>query len=208
MNIASETLRAGASAAVVRIAFVSIVVVALGQGCACGQVPLEIPSDTTVMVPGRGINIGRPLDPTEVFPVDVIGPLLSEQISQSLDTSGYKKQAVTSMKLTLMKLTVKDPEDNGRAIRGLAFLSSLIMFVGEDDTKTKAAFSDDGVFDGNPGPATYTMQLTDAELNPALQAKDTLAVNADVTPGTQPNFDTEVKFDFVMSLTIDPTKAL
>lgn len=177
--------------------------------CQCGEVPLEIPSETVVTVPGTGIGVGgNPLVPEDVFPSDAIGDLLASELSQSLDTSGYDKEAVISLKLTAMTITALW-EDTGGPEEGLECFSELIMYVGasaEDDAKV--ASSKAGAFDGDPGPASYDMELTDEELNPFFQKADALAVTADVTPGERPLTDLDVKFEFVITAIVDATKAL
>jgi hypothetical protein len=176
--------------------------------CNCSEVPLEIPSETVVTVPGTGVGVGNPLVPDDVFPSDVIGDLLASELSQSLDTSGYDKAAVTSLKLTKMTLTAQW-EDTGGPEEGLECFQSLVMFVGaSEDDDAKVAESADGAFDGNPGPSSYDMKLTDEELNGFFQEADALAVTADVTPGDRPLTDLDVKFEFVITALVDPLKAL
>ena len=165
--------------------------------CNCAQVPIEIPSETTVTIPGTGIDVGNnPLVPDDVFPTDVIEDLLASELSESLDTSGYDKGAVVSLKLTSMRLSALW-EDNGGPEEGLECFESLTMFVGAaEDDNVKVAFSEEGAFDGDPGPATYDMKLTDEELNDYFQKSDALVVTADVTPGERPLTDLDVKLEF------------
>jgi hypothetical protein len=195
-------------AIVIGVAFGVLTVGSGPAGCACGEVSLDIPSETTVTVPGTGIDVGQnPLVPDDVFPSDLIGELLASELSKSLDTSGYKKEAVKSLKLTRMTLTVTD--DGGGPPEGLECFQSLVMFVGASpDDDVKVASSEDGAFDGDPGPSEYDMKLTGEEINPFLQKSDALAVTADVEPGDRPLADIDVRFDFVLTALVDAFKAI
>jgi hypothetical protein len=194
----------------VKLAMLGVGVLLVGllgdvSGCNCGEVSLDIPSDTTVTVPGTGIGLpGNPLVKDDVFPTADIGDLLAQKVSNSLDTSGYKKEAVKSLKLTAMSMAAKTPDD-GSPDRGLGFFQSLTMFVGDD--KVKVAFSKDGAFDGDPGPKSYDMELTDTDFNDQFQAADALKVDADVDVDDPPTFDTDVKFEFQITAIVNAFQA-
>jgi hypothetical protein len=195
-----------AEARVNRAVTVSLLAAMALGGCQCGTVELDIPSDTTVTVPGTGIGLpGNPLVPDEVFPTADIGDLLGQQVSNSLDTSGYKKEAVQSLTLTKMALTAITPDD-GSPDRGLGFFQSITMFVGDD--KVEVAHSKDGAFDGDPGPEKVDMELTGTDFNDQFQQSDELKVDADVEVADPPTFDTDVKFEFVITAVVDALQAI
>lgn len=174
-------------------------------GIACeNATQFKVPAETVVDVPGRDIVGGNPLAADEVFPPGALSEALASALQQSIDTSGYDKDAIGSLKLTAMSLTVKDPEENGRALRGLGFLRKLTLAAsaeGVDDVVV--AESAAGAFDGTPGPASYDMPLTDAELVPVFRAGDRLDIGADVELGERPNFATEVTFTTELTVDID-----
>ena len=157
----------------------------------CPPIETKIPSSTTFDVPGSGILDPSPLAPELAFPTDVVAQALADSISQSLDTSGYDKGAVTSLKLTKLTLTVEEPNNPGGVqIRGLGFLESLVIFLGAPGgAPVQVAASGAGAFDDNP--VSYDMPLSGAELAAAFKASDALEMSADVS-ATQPQFATTV----------------
>jgi hypothetical protein len=173
-------------------AAVFAVSVAAASGCGSVAIP-DIKSSKEIDVPGSVIP-GNPLAPEAAFPADVIGQALSQSISQGINTSGYDKSHVSSLKLTQLTLTVQDPTNpQGTQIRDLSFLQSLTVFLekqGDDSTKIKVAQSGDGDFAKKP--TTYNVPLTNAELAPLFKSADNLAMTSDVTPGQPPSFDTKV----------------
>ncbi len=177
-------------------------VVAVDVGC--GATTIKVPANSEITVPGKDILGGNPLAADQVFPADALSKALAESLAQSFDTSGYDKDAVDSLKLTSLSMLVVDPEQNGRAIRGLGFIDKLTISVSNDgDNAVVAAESVDGDFEGNPGPAKYDMPLTDAELNPVFQGGDSLDMTADLVPGEPPNFATTVQFETELTIQIN-----
>lgn len=174
----------------------SWVLVIVGAAAALGCEPLElkVPSSTSVEVPGSGILNGNPLVPDQVFPAGLVGDALAQSLSQSFDTAGYEKGAVKSLKLTALTLTVVDAEQGGQTVRHLGFLEELTIFLGAPGGEPiQVAGSGAGDFDDRP--VRYDVPLTGAELADAFKAADTIEMTADVTPGTPPQFDTEVTID-------------
>jgi hypothetical protein len=170
----------------------AIGVVVLG-GCGNIAIP-DIKSSKDINVPGRGVGIGNALLPEQAFPADLIGQALAQSISQGINTSGYDKTHVASLKLTQLTLTVQDPNDaQGTQVKDLSFLQSLAVFLekqGDDSTKIKVAQSGDGDFAKKP--IKYDVPLTNAELAPLFKSADNLTMTSDVTPGQPPNFQTTV----------------
>jgi len=182
----------------------ALVSACLALGVGCGATTVKVPANSSVDVPGEDILGTNPLVPDDVFPADALSEALAQAIAQSFDTSGYDKDAVDSLKLTKLTMTVRDPEQNGRAIRGLGFIDKLTISVSNSgDNAVVAAESADAAFDGNPGPASYDMPLTDAELNPVFQAGDSLDLTADLQPSEPPNFATTVDFETELTIQIN-----
>lgn len=190
-----------------------VVVVALAvSGCGgCDSLrTVVVPAEKEIEVPrSAAILPGNALVPDDVFPADQISALLAEAITQSFDTSGYDKDAVDSLILTKMKMTVTEPNEGGRQVRGLGFLQKLTIAVGADGVEfIVAADSADAAFDGEPGPVDYDMPLTDAELKPAFVAADQMDMKADLVPSDPPNFATTVLFETELTILVNVFGAL
>lgn len=181
----------------------------MAGGCVPDELrTLTIPTSKEIEVPGQGIGVSNPLVPDDVFPADAIGEALSQQMQESFATNDVDKDAVDSLKLTLLKATVLDPDENGTRVRDLGFLESGTFFVGaEGQEPVKVAESAEGAFD-DPAPVEYAFELTDAELAPVLKASDQLTMTADVVPGERPRFATTVRFDVELTVLVNPVGAL
>jgi hypothetical protein len=168
--------------------------------CGCPPLETKVPSSTNIEVPGEGILGGNPLLPEQAFPADLIGQALAQSVTQSIDTSGYDKTAVKSLKMTKLKLTVTEPNNpQGIQIRDLGFLQSLAVSLGAPEQEPiECARSDPGAFDSNP--IEYDVPLTENELAGALKAGDTLEMTADVVPDDPPRFATTVQVDTEMTI--------
>jgi hypothetical protein len=176
----------------------------LSTGAGCDATTIKVPAESEITVPGANILGGNPLVASDVFPSSALSDALAQSIAQSFDTSGYDKDAVDSITLSAMSMTVTEPEENGRTVRGLGFIDKLTISAGADGVDpVVVAESADGAFDGNPGPATYDMPLTNAELNPVFQAGDSLDMTAELAPAEPPNFDTVVKFSTELTIKIN-----
>jgi hypothetical protein len=165
-----------------------------------------VPATSSVTVPGT-FSVGQsPLAPDEVIPAD-LGSILSSQLQQEFSTQDVQKEAVASMKLTGMKLTVEDAVENGTVVRHAGFLSSLefSMTAGELDP-VLVAFSGDGAFDGEP--TEYDFELTDAELVDVLNGGDALIMSGDLETDGRPNFDTTLRFDVETTVIADAVGAV
>lgn len=166
----------------------------------CPPIETKIPSSTSFDVPGSGVLDPNPLAPELAFPADLVAEALAQSISQSLDTSGYDKGAVKSLKLTKLSLTVEDPNQGTVQIRGLGFLQSLVIYLGAPEGEPiEVAASGDGAFDDNP--VSYDMPLSGAELAAAFKASDSLEMSADVA-ATQPQFATTVDVESEITVQI------
>jgi hypothetical protein len=199
-------VRISCSAATWVAALVASLVASLVGGCeGCDSLrTLVVPTETEITVPGAAILGSNPLVPAQVFPASALSQALAAALAQSISTEGVNKAAVDSLKLTAMTLTVKDPQQGGRQIRGLGFLQSLVVDIGAEGAAPVAvAASADGAFAGTPGPVNYDMPLTDAELVEVFKASDALDVTADVTPGNPPNFETTVVFATEMTVLVN-----
>lgn len=187
-----------------QLLFPAVVVALSSMGAGCGATTIKVPAESEITVPGGNILGGNPLVASDVFPSSALSEALAQSIAQSFDTSGYDKDAVDSIKLSAMSMTVTEPEENGRAVRGLGFMERLTISAGADGVDpVVVAESAAGAFDGSPGPASYDMPLTDAELNPAFQAGDTIDMTAELAPAEPPNFDTVVKFTTELTIQIN-----
>jgi len=167
---------------------------------------IEIPADSSVTVPGS-FTVGQsPLAPEEVLPVDM-GSILSQQLAQEFSTQDIQKEAVASLQVTSMTVSVRDAVENGTQVRDLGFLESAEFFLaaGELDP-ISVAFSADGVFDTDP--VDYTFELTAAELVDVLNAGDSMAMTADIVPDGRPNFGTTLDFQVVMTVIVDAQGAV
>lgn len=179
------------------------VVVAAGAGCG-DLTTIKVPAESSITVPGQDILGGNPLAADQVFPSAALSEALAKALQQSFDTSGYDKDAIDSLTLTKLSMTVKDPQQGNRQIRGLGFIEKLTVSVSTDGVAPIiAAESADGVFAGNPGPASYEMPLTGTELVSLFQAGDSLDMTADLEPGEPPNFATTVDFETELTIKVN-----
>jgi hypothetical protein len=185
---------------------------ALASGCDLNDLipedarTLTIPADSEVTVPGS-IDVGNnPLVDNEIFPSD-FGGLLSNQLEQSFSTENVQKEAVASMKLTKLTVTVTNPEEGGRQVRDLSFIDSLDFYLsaGELDPRLVAE-SADGAFADDP--ISYDFELTDAELADLLDAGDAMTMTADLVPGDRPNFATDLLFEAELTVIVDAAGAV
>lgn len=192
--------------------FVVVIALLAGLSAATGCESIrtvKVPSSSTVKVPGQGVLAGNPLAEEQMFPSDAISDALASSISQEFDTAGYDKDAVDSLKLTELKITVVEPNEGNTQVRGLGFLEKLsITVAGDGVAPVLVAESEDNDFDGDPGPIVYEMPLTDAELVEAFQAGDALQMDADVVPGDPPQFETEVQFDTELTIVVNVIGAI
>ena len=184
---------------------VFVVLAGAASSTACEQLTtFTVPADSEIEVPGTPVVGNNPLLPDQVFPGELLSQALSDALQQSFDTQGYDKDAVDSLQLTTLTMTVKDAEQNGRQVRGLGFLQSLAVSIGADGfDAVVAAQSEDGAFDGTPGPATYDVPCTNAELKELFAGSDALEMTADVEPGNPPNFNTTVTFHTELTVKVN-----
>ncbi len=193
-----------------RVALVGVAGGAVIGSTGCESIrTVKVPSSSTVQVPGQGVLAGNPLAKEQMFPSDAISEALAKSISQEFDTAGYEKDAVDSLKLTELTMTVTEPNEGNTQVRGLGFLEKLSINVsaeGVDPVLVAESGADD--FDGDPGPVSYEMPLTDAELVEAFQAGDALLMDADIQPGDPPQFETEVKFDTELTIIVNVVGAV
>lgn len=168
---------------------------------------ITIPSESSFEVPGA--VGGNPLLPDDVFPAGLLSEALAQSMEQSFNTQSVDKDAVDSLKLTKMTLTVVEPDQDGRPIRGLGFLESLTVSLGAAGVEgVVVAQSASGAFDGEPGPVFYDVPLTEAELAPALKASDSIDMTAEAVPSDPPNFATEVLFSTELTVVVNVVGAL
>ncbi|MBM4282224.1 MAG: hypothetical protein FJ137_16200 [Deltaproteobacteria bacterium] len=190
-----------------RLSILAIGAVAL-PGCP-ELTTFTVPAEGEIEVPGAPIVGANPLLADQVFPGEILSQALSEALQQSFDTQGYDKDAVESLQLTRLTMTVQDAEQNGRQVRGLGFLSSLTVSIGADGfPAVVAAQSEDGAFDGTPGPARYEVPCSEAELKELFAGSDALQMTADVETGAPPNFNTTVKFQSELTVQVNVIGAL
>lgn len=183
---------------------------ALGGAVGCEQLTtLVVPAESEIEVPGSNILGGNPLAPDQVFPGGLLSEALAQSISQSIDTAGANKDAVDSLKLTKLTLTVTDPDEGNRQVRGLGFIEKLTINVSAEGVDpVVAAESAAGAFDGVPGPVEYAMPTTDAELVAIFKAGDALEMTADLEPSDPPTFATTVKFQTEVTIQVNVVGAL
>ncbi|MDP2344630.1 MAG: hypothetical protein Q8O67_27015 [Deltaproteobacteria bacterium] len=186
---------------------VAVVVVVAVAGCP-SLTTVVVPAESEIEVPGSvGLN-GNPLAPDDVFPPG-LSEALAQSIAQSFDTAGYDKDAVDSLKLTKMKMTVTEPNEGNNQVRGLGFLEKLTISLGAEGVDAVVvAESDAGAFDGDPGPVEYDMPLTDAELQPVFVAAEQMDMTADLVPSTPPNFATTVLFETELTIQVNVIGAI
>ncbi len=188
---------------IVQKSWVVVVVVALA-GCE-SLTTIKVPAESEIEVPGSAAILpGNPLVPEQVFPSDAISQALAQSIAQSFDTAGYDKDAVDSLKLTQLTMTVTEPNEGNNQVRGLGFLEKLtISLAAEGVDAVVVAESDEGVFDGDPGPTEYDMPLTENELKQVFVAGDQMDMSADLEPSDPPNFATTVLFETELTIVVN-----
>jgi hypothetical protein len=193
-----------------RVVDVMLTAVACAGPLGCEQVTtVVVPAESEIEVPGANILGGNPLVPDDVFPAGVLSEALAQSISQSIDTAGADKDAVDSLVLTKLTLTVLEPNEGNRQVRGLGFIEALSILVSaEGVSPVVAAESAPGAFDGSPGPVSYEMPTTDAELVEIFRAGDAIDMSAELEPSEPPNFGTRVKFETEVTLQINVVGAL
>lgn len=177
---------------------------------ACEQLTtLVVPAESEIEVPGVNLLGGNPLVPDQVFPAGLLSEALAQSISQSIDTAGANKDAVDSLKLSKLTLTVTEPDEGNRQVRGLGFIETLTINVGAEGVEpVVAAASEGGAFDGEPGPVQYDMPTTDAELVEIFKAGDAMEMTADLEPSDPPTFATTVKFQTEVTIQVNVVGAL
>jgi hypothetical protein len=177
---------------------------------ACEQLTtLVVPAESEIEVPGANLLGGNPLVPDQVFPAGLLSEALAQSISQSIDTAGANKDAVDSLKLTKLTLTVTEPDEGNRQVRGLGFIEQLTINVSAEGVEpVVAAASEAGAFDGEPGPVDYDMPTSDAELVEIFKAGDALDMTADLEPSDPPTFATTVKFQTEVTIQVNVVGAL
>ena len=187
-----------------------LMLVAASGLLACEQLTtLVVPAESEIEVPGADLLGGNPLVPDQVFPGGLLSEALAQSISQSIDTAGANKEAVDSLKLTKLTLTVTEPEEGNRQVRGLGFIETLTINVSAEGVDpVLAAESEAGAFDGSPGPVEYDMPTTDAELVGVFKAGDALDMSADLEPSDPPTFATKVKFATEVTIEVNVVGAL
>jgi hypothetical protein len=190
----------------------ALALLALASGCDLNALipqdarTLVIPADSEVTVPGSTIVGQNPLLPSEVFPAD-FGAILSQEIQQTFSTESVQKEAVESLKLTSMTVTVKNPTQNGTTVRHLGFLESATFFLGAGAIEPRrVAYSADGAFDDMP--TYYEFELTDEELVDLLNEGEAMDMTADVVPERRPNFETTLLFEVELTVIVDAQGAL
>jgi hypothetical protein len=193
-----------------RVVGMVLIVGACAGPLGCEQLTtVVVPAESEIEVPGANILGGNPLVPDDVFPAGVLSEALAQSISQSIDTAGADKDAVDSLVLTKLTLTVLEPNEGNRQVRGLGFIEALSILVSaEGVSPVVAAASAPGAFDGSPGPVSYEMPTTDAELVEIFRAGDALDMSAELEPSEPPNFGTRVKFETEVTLQINVVGAL
>jgi hypothetical protein len=181
--------------------------VAFAAGCLPADLlTFEIEAEEEVTVPGKDILPGNPLAPTETIPDD-LGGALSENMRQSFSTEGVKKEAVDSLKLTAMKVTVTNPEEGGRILRDLSFFDSLKFFLNaEGGDPVLVAESEAGAFGAEV--IEYDFPVTEAELKPLLDASDELTLTTEAETNDRPNFATDLLFSVTLTAVANPAGAL
>jgi len=184
--------------------------VAIATSTGCEQLTtVVVPAESEIEVPGSNILGGNPLVANQVFPASALSDALAQSISQTFDTAGYNKDAVDSLKLTKLTMTVEEPNQGDRQIRGLGFVEKLTIAVGAEGVDAVvAAESDDGAFEGAPGPASYDMPVTGAELVDVFKASDAMQMDADLEPSDPPQFATTVLFETELTIEVNVVGAL
>jgi hypothetical protein len=177
-------------------------------GCdALGQELLTYDEEVSeeITVPGVDILGTNPLAPEQVFPAD-FGALLSSQLEQSFSTEGADPDSVQSLKLIAMKVVVQDPEENGRKVRHLGFISSLSFDMSSGDVgPVRVAESAPGAFDDDP--VEYTFEVSEEELKEMLAAGE-MTMTTNLETDNQPTFATTLVFSATVRVVADPIGAL
>ena len=167
----------------------------------CGPLKTTVPAQMGFEVPGTGLlGVDNPLTEDEAFPADQVGATLGEALAQSIDASGHEKDAVSSLILDELTLTVLDPEERGVVLRDLGILEKLTVFLGAPGEPLRVAESAPDAFASRP--TAYDMPTTRAELVEALQGSDTLELSAEVVPGRRPELATKVQIDATLEVEI------
>ena len=183
-------------------------VLALLVGCS-ELTTVVVPAESEIEVPGAGILAGNPLVGSDVFPAGALSDALAQSIAQTFDTAGYNKDAVDSLTLSKLSMTVIDPNEGDRQLRGLGFIEALTIAVSAEGTDAVvAAESAAGAFDGAPGPVAYDMPVTNNELVGVFKAADQMDMDADLQPSDPPQFTTTVKFETELTIKINVVGAL
>jgi hypothetical protein len=168
-----------------------------------------VPAESEIEVPGAGILAGNPLVDSDVFPAGALSDALAQSIAQTFDTAGYNKDAVDSLTLSKLSMTVIDPNEGDRQLRGLGFIEALTIAVSAEGTDAVvAAESAAGAFDGAPGPVAYDMPVTNNELVGVFKAADQMDMDADLQPSDPPQFTTTVKFETELTIKVNVVGAL
>jgi hypothetical protein len=168
-----------------------------------------VPAESEIEVPGAGILAGNPLVDSDVFPAGALSDALAQSIAQTFDTAGYNKDAVDSLTLSKLSMTVIDPNEGDRQLRGLGFIEALSIAVSAEGTDAVvAAESAAGAFDGAPGPVAYDMPVTNNELVGVFKAADQMNMDADLQPSDPPQFTTTVKFETELTIKVNVVGAL
>lgn len=181
---------------------VSVVVLCLSTWIFGGCIPQDLRTftieiDEIVTVPGTSPLANTALQVADVLPQDLPG-LLSESLTQELDTQNIPTDAIESLQFTVITLTVTQPEENGNQVRDLSFFDSLTFKISdESDTATIAQSETDAFIDG---VITYTFPNAETELLPFFAANDSLEIQTDVTVNDHPNFETDVLFHFEIAI--------
>ncbi len=201
------TLRAFYAKHVVRSA---LGLLGLTTTIACGQLTtFAVPAESEITVPGAPVVGNNPLVADQVFPGSLLSQALSRALQQSFDTQGYDKDAVDSLRLTSLSMEVEDAEQNGRQVLGLGFLESLAVSMGaEGFAAVVVAQSEEGAFEGTPGPARYEVPCSDAELKEMFAGSDALEMSADVQTNGPPSLDTTVRFRSELTVQVNVFGAL
>jgi len=166
---------------------------------------VETESDP-VTVPAMPIVGQNPLAPDQIFPAD-FGSLMGDSLNQEFSTEGVESAAVSSLKLTSMRVEVLDPTTpNGTVVRDLSFVDSLTFAIGGDGVAAEqVAYSADDAFGDEV--IEYDFEMTGQELKPALDT-GALVMEAELSTNDYPNFETDIVFHTELTVVVDPLGAL
>ena len=168
--------------------------------CSCipeGLRTFTVTIDETVTVPGTSPLVNTALQAADVIPQDLPG-LLSQSLNQELNTQNVPADAIESLQITLITLSVTEPEENGNQVRDLSFFDSLNFSIADDNSSETIAESEADVF--QDGVITYTFPQLNTELISFFQTNETLEMQTDVTVTDHPNFETEILFHFEITI--------